>query len=235
MPKNQQAVTLIELLVVLVVFIITVGGVVVWGKKVVRTPTPTPVVPLTPAIKISPSPTPQTKMPWDDSVCGNGICERCESRNECCNYPCATDPISGNQMCPPPTCLGWCPQDCTNITLSPTPITSCQTNADCPPSVGVCIPGNCPGWVCQDKRCVYIEDMKAVPPAGTSSSVSWEEAKRLILSGQVKEIYQAHSLLVILVLKDGSRKTTTEPKIDIVFDVVRQCGQLCSDIISATE
>lgn len=72
-------------------------------------------------------------------------------------------------------------------------------------------------------------------PSPSSDSVSWEEAKRLILNGQVSAVYQSHSLLVTLVLKDGSRKTTTAPKIDIVFDVVRQCGQLCSGIITATE
>jgi len=48
------------------------------------------------------------KQPWEKSVCGNGICEPCESEEECCNYPCQ------GEMCPPPTCLGWCPQDCEN-------------------------------------------------------------------------------------------------------------------------
>ena len=47
--------------------------------------------------------------PWDKSVCGNKICEPCE--NECCNYPCSTD-NNGQEYCPPPVCLGRCPQDC---------------------------------------------------------------------------------------------------------------------------
>lgn len=42
-------------------------------------------------------------------VCGNGVCEQCEST--CCNAPCQQDQ-NGTESCPPPTCLGWCPQDC---------------------------------------------------------------------------------------------------------------------------
>lgn len=143
---KQSGFTLVELLVVLAVLIITLaGGVVVWEKKVARAPTPTPVVSLTPAIKISPSPIPQTKMPWEDSVCGNGICERCEDRSECCNSPCTIDPISGNQMCPPPTCVGWCSKDCESVTQPKT----CKADADCYNAqgnpIGIC---NVP---CQDK------------------------------------------------------------------------------------
>ena len=48
------------------------------------------------------------KNPWDGSVCGNGVCEACE--NECCNYPCKE--TKQGEVCPPPTCLGYCPQDC---------------------------------------------------------------------------------------------------------------------------
>lgn len=37
---------------------------------------------------------------------------------------------------------------------------SCQTSADCPPSLGVCGPDNCPTWRCLDGRCVYFKDAK---------------------------------------------------------------------------
>lgn len=46
---------------------------------------------------------------WENSICGNGICEPCE--NECCNVPCQTDK-RGQEYCPPPSCEGYCPQDC---------------------------------------------------------------------------------------------------------------------------
>lgn len=48
------------------------------------------------------------KYPWENSVCGNGICEICESSEECCNYPCS------GQACPPPSCEGHCPEDCSS-------------------------------------------------------------------------------------------------------------------------
>ena len=41
------------------------------------------------------------------TVCGNGVCERCESTSECCNYPCNAD-----GACSPPSCVGWCAKDC---------------------------------------------------------------------------------------------------------------------------
>ena len=114
----------------------------------VRTSTPTPrpnskpILSPTPATKTSPFPTPQTKMPWEDSICGNGICEPCESRNECCNYPCKPD-----GSCPPPTCLGHCPQDCQTIPTT-TPGKSCAVNGESPTNfdmtTGKFIPGGKP-------------------------------------------------------------------------------------------
>jgi len=43
---------------------------------------------------------------------------------------------------------------------SPEPPTSCQNDVDCPPSIGVCIPGSCPSWRCISGRCVYFQDAK---------------------------------------------------------------------------
>lgn len=107
--------TLTELLIILAVLLITAaGGLVVWEKKARLTVTPKP----TPSIgkKLTPIPTlPETettKIPWEDSVCGNGICEPCE--NECCNYPCNPD-----GSCPPPTCLGYCLKDCQSVPNAP--------------------------------------------------------------------------------------------------------------------
>jgi hypothetical protein len=68
-----------------------------------------------------------------------------------------------------------------------------------------------------------------------SNQVSWEEAVRLILSGEVTMIFQAHSLEVVLTLTDGGHVVTTEPAIDDVFRVVQDCGETCSDILMATE
>ncbi|HJW91116.1 MAG TPA: hypothetical protein VJ436_10795 [Anaerolineales bacterium] len=81
-----------------------------------------------------------------------------------------------------------------------------------------------------------------VPPAKVptgypepNEEVSWEQAKTLILEGQVAEATQFHSMKVILVLKDGRVVSTYEPAIDEVLAVIEQCADICSDIIVATE
>jgi hypothetical protein len=68
-----------------------------------------------------------------------------------------------------------------------------------------------------------------------TSRIEWEEARELILSGQVEQVVQLHSLEVRLTLKDGRELVTTEPNIDDVFGVVDECGEPCDDIIIATE
>lgn len=72
-------------------------------------------------------------------------------------------------------------------------------------------------------------------PESSTSEVPWPEARELILSGEVRQIVQFHSLEVTLELKDGSRVETVEPEIDAVFDVVDSCGEPCADIVLVTE
>lgn len=74
------------------------------------------------------------------------------------------------------------------------------------------------------------------PHAATDSpAIPWEDAERLILSGEVAQIFQLHSLDVMLILRDGRRLTTVEPRIDAVFEVVDRCGDPCNQMLLATE
>src|SRR3990167_1675970 len=73
------------------------------------------------------------------------------------------------------------------------------------------------------------------PKKSTPSSVGWEDAKKLILDGQVNSVSQGRNLSVTLKLADGGTKTTQEPKIDAVFEVVDECGNPCSGIIKSSE
>lgn len=68
----------------------------------------------------------------------------------------------------------------------------------------------------------------------SSPIISREEAKRLILEGKVKSVFQAHSLEVELKTEEGNF-STKEPKIDEVFEVWRTCGNLCAEMELATE
>jgi hypothetical protein len=84
------------------------------------------------------------------------------------------------------------------------------------------------------------------PPAGMPPSsmpptdpavprVTWDEAKALITGGKVQQAFQTHALEVRLYLKDGTSVATTETRIDEVFQVIRDCGAPCADIMIATE
>ena len=69
----------------------------------------------------------------------------------------------------------------------------------------------------------------------TPSVIPWEKAESMLLDGVVAEVFQAHSLDVTLILKDGTHLKTVEPEIDEIFRVAERCGSLCSDLIIATE
>ncbi len=66
-------------------------------------------------------------------------------------------------------------------------------------------------------------------------TVSWQEAIEIIKSGRVETVFQTHSLDVTLMLKDGGQISTREPSIDLVFDVIDECGAPCADIAKSAE
>ena len=73
------------------------------------------------------------------------------------------------------------------------------------------------------------------PPPTPGNNISWEEAKQLVLTGQVTSVSQGHNLIVTLRLKDGSIKTAKEPAIDDIFAVIKSCGTVCTGILKASE
>jgi hypothetical protein len=76
----------------------------------------------------------------------------------------------------------------------------------------------------------------SVPTLPGEREVTWGEAVELILSCEVTQAFQAHSLDVTLTLEDGTRLRTTEPRIDEVFTVVRNAtAGGCDQIPLATE
>ena len=67
------------------------------------------------------------------------------------------------------------------------------------------------------------------------AKVAWPEAEATILTGEVWQVAQHHSLEVTLYLHDGREIVTTEPSIDKVFQVIGDCGAPCSDVVLMTE
>lgn len=70
---------------------------------------------------------------------------------------------------------------------------------------------------------------------GPANSVSWEEAVEMVKTGDVETVVQYHSRVVTLMMKDGSSIETREPRIDLIFDVIDQCGAPCEHISKITE
>ena len=70
---------------------------------------------------------------------------------------------------------------------------------------------------------------------GVENTVSWNEAIRILNSGEVEQVLQTHSLEVTLILKDGTRIKTKEPNVDDILDEVEKCGSRCENIFLATE
>ncbi len=65
--------------------------------------------------------------------------------------------------------------------------------------------------------------------------VSYDEAVKILYSGQVKFVMQAHSLSVWMTLKNGTMIKTVEPVIDMIWRDYDRCGDPCKDTIFGTE
>lgn len=72
-----------------------------------------------------------------------------------------------------------------------------------------------------------------LPPDG--AEISWNQAVSLLHDGQVTQVFQAHSLRVVLTLRNGAQVSTMEPSIDAIFFEVERCGAPCANIALATE
>ncbi len=67
------------------------------------------------------------------------------------------------------------------------------------------------------------------------SEADWATAVRILNTGEVEMVVQAHSRDVTLTMKDGSSIHTVEPQIDAIFDEIDKCGKPCGHIALATE
>lgn len=85
------------------------------------------------------------------------------------------------------------------------------------------------------EQCNSIKDEQIKNECLEMFIVSWNEAVKILNTGQVSEISQNHSLDVTLVLKDGTQIHTKEPTIDVIFEEVKKCGEPCKDIVLSTE
>jgi len=75
----------------------------------------------------------------------------------------------------------------------------------------------------------------AYPAPGGGEEISWEDAKTMILNGEISRVMQAHTKVVTLFTKDGRVLVTIEPNIDDVLTIVEQCGDACIETTIVTE
>lgn len=68
-----------------------------------------------------------------------------------------------------------------------------------------------------------------------AEEVAWEDAKAMLLDGEVEAVFLFHNLTASMTLKDGRRVKTVQPAADEVLHVIQECGEKCADIRVATE
>ncbi len=73
------------------------------------------------------------------------------------------------------------------------------------------------------------------PAIENDGELSWIQAEALIQVGEVVKVLQTHDGQAWLILKDGRRLHTLQPHIDMLLQVIKNCGDPCKDIRIATE
>jgi len=68
-----------------------------------------------------------------------------------------------------------------------------------------------------------------------NEEISWEEAKSLVFDCQTEKVWQTHALQVTIILKNGIRLKTVEPKIDDIVNVAKSVQEKCGKILIGTE
>lgn len=80
-----------------------------------------------------------------------------------------------------------------------------------------------------------LGDDEPVLPEADVQTIAWTEVPDILATGNVEMVMQTHSQDVSLLMESGLRYETVEPEIDAIFELVRECGEVCSDVALATE
>ena len=102
----------------------------------------------------------------------------------------------------------------------------CTSDLNCKLPFEYGIRSNCPYQaICLNNQCSII----------CPKITEWGRIKQAISNCSVKSVFQAHSLQVIVKLKNGDTIEAFEPKIDDIFDVAREFEDKCGKIKLGTE
>jgi len=81
----------------------------------------------------------------------------------------------------------------------------------------------------------YITTIDPYPAPPSGEKIEWSEVAALLAAGQVADVFQSHTLLVILNMKDGTSYVATEPAKDEIFKLLDQCGEACLQVKRVSE
>lgn len=82
---------------------------------------------------------------------------------------------------------------------------------------------------------VEIVQYDPYPAPLEGETVEWSKIPDLLASGNVSEVRQLATLVIVITLKDGKVVLTTAPAKDEIFTLLDQCGEKCNSIRRLSE
>jgi hypothetical protein len=82
---------------------------------------------------------------------------------------------------------------------------------------------------------VEIVGYNPYPAPIEGKMLEWAQIPELLASGNVSEVFQQASLVVVITMKDGSTQATNAPAKDEIFNLLDQCGEKCNTIRRVSE
>lgn len=82
---------------------------------------------------------------------------------------------------------------------------------------------------------IEIVRYEPYPAPLEGETVEWSKIPDLLASGNVSEVRQLATLVIVVTLKDGKIVLTTAPTKDEIFTLLDQCGEKCNSIRRLSE
>lgn len=73
------------------------------------------------------------------------------------------------------------------------------------------------------------------PTPVQAESIDWAEMENFIQSGEVAQVLQTPTKLIVITMADGTLYTSTEPEKDDIFKLLDECGASCNGIRRLSE
>lgn len=81
----------------------------------------------------------------------------------------------------------------------------------------------------------YITTIDPYPAPAQGEKIEWSAVEALVAAGGVADVFQSHTLQVIINMKDGTGYVVIEPAKDEIFKLLDQCGEKCFEVKRVSE